>query len=211
MSRIELFLLILSLFSIASTQSVVQTESAIVTEAPQITSPTSGQVLQGLVPIRINLPAQVASAELAFSYDGDPRDNWFLIAEFTDLEAGVLEINWDTTTLTDDNYTLRLLVWTSSGSITFLVTGLRVRNYMPIETTTPKPTSTAIPQETLSPSLIPTTTMSTPPPTMTPLPSNPAQISMQEIMASAGKGMGVALTIFLLIGIYRTVSLRGRC
>lgn len=210
MFRFGLLLITLFLVNPASAQPVTPTGSQIFTDSSKFISPSPGQVLQGLVPIRINLPAEVASAELAFSYEGDPRNTWFLIAEFADPAQGVLETDWDTTTLTDDNYTLRLIVRTTSGPITVLLAGLRVRNYTPIETDTPIPTSTPAPRETLSPSFTPTVTESSTPPTMTPLPPNPARITIQQITISAGKGVGVTLLIFLLLGIYRTVTLRSR-
>jgi len=206
----ELLLIAIFLLNPASQQPAEATESEIAADSPEIIVPTSGQVLQGLVTIRVNLPAQAASAELAFSYDGDPRDTWFLIAEFTDLEKGVFETDWDTTTLTDDNYTLRLVVRTINGPLTVLVTGLRVRNYTPIETSTPVPTSTAAPQHTPSPSITPTVTVNLIPPTITPFPPNPAQISIQEITITAGKRIGITLLVFLLLAMYRTLSLRGK-
>lgn len=203
MSRLVFLLLTLFLVIPGAAHAASSTESVAAPVDLEIIAPTPGQVLQGLVPIQINLPEQVISAELSFGYEGDPRDTWFLIAEFNNFDERTLQTDWDTTTLTDDNYRLRVVARTANETLTASVSGLRVRNYTPIETNTPMPTSTAAPQETISPVNTRTETPSPVLATITPLPPNPAQLSIQEITTSAGKGIGVTLLIFLLIGTYR--------
>src|SRR4030042_555849 len=103
-----------------------------------IVDPQPGQALQGVVAImgRTSLSG-FRSAEILFGYSNDPSQTWFFIAESTTpVDAGLLA-EWDTSTLTDGNYTLRLVVNRTDGSrVVVIVPGLRVRNYSPVETST---------------------------------------------------------------------------
>ncbi len=152
-----------------------------------------------------------ASSELLFAYANDTSQTWFLIAEDTRPISGTLAL-WDTTTLTDGDYTLRLLVnRLGADPIRFEVPGLRVRNYSPIETGTPAPTLTPTITSTVDPNSLPTATPTLIPspspipsltPTLTPLPTNPAELSEQGLtggLMSGALGAGAAL---VLLGFY---------
>jgi hypothetical protein len=94
-----------------------------------ISYPEAGEVVDGLVGIRGTVPSQdFASAKVAYSYMGDV-DDWFLIARIEQpLEDGLLA-SWDTTTITDGIYQIRLTVKTTDGSkIENIVKDLRVAN-----------------------------------------------------------------------------------
>lgn len=198
-------------------------------EPPQVgvRSPQPGQALQGSVPVVALLPGEgFQAAELSFSYDGDERDTRFLIAEIEEpAESGELAL-WDTTTLTDGVYSLRLAVQMTSGEqATVVVPGLRVRNYTPIETNTPAPPTAALPEAgspdmpgTQSPTAVVNATLPASPDPFTgpsgpgnaaspePLPTNPAQVSNRAVAASLGKGALAAVTAFTLLAIYREVQ-----
>lgn len=205
MLLLKLLLILSGLLNLESIHLQIPTESPVPADQPEIITPFAGQVLQGLIPVRMTVPAQTISAELSFGYESDPRNTWFLIKEFASLDGRDLQADWDTTVLTDDNFTLRLLVRTDKDTLTVFVPGLRVRNYTSVETDTPLPAATEASEETPSPSATLTTTSTSVPPTVTPLPPNPAQISTRDILTSAGEGLGAALLIFLLLGIYRTI------
>jgi hypothetical protein len=163
-----------------------------------INSPQAGDALQGVVTVvgSSNLPG-FASAQLSFSYIDDPTDTWFLI---TDLSQPVLDqtlVTWDTTSISDGNYTLRLRVILTDGSThDVLVPGLRVRNYTPVETPTPAPT---VPQATPLPTI---TQTPTPFPTPTLLPQNPAVLATSDVSFSIIYGGSAAILLFIIIGIY---------
>jgi hypothetical protein len=182
---------------------------------PAVLSPTQGQALQGSVPIVVNTSVdEFASAELTFSYAKNPTDTWFFIAE-TEQTASNAEIaEWDTTTLTDGNYTLRLAVTKRDGSqVTVTVPGLRIRNYTAIETATPTfpvPSATSAPGDTPMPtaSLVPS-----PSPvrlTSTPLPPNPAQVSPRDLGLSMAQGALAVFAFFALFGLVLAVRRRSR-
>jgi hypothetical protein len=171
--------------------------------AASLQSPLSGQALQGIVAVTGRLPAEgFRWAELSFTYDQDPRQTWFLIAEFSQPVAGELA-EWDTTVLTDGQYLLRLLVQLENGEqVEATVPGLRVRNYSPIETNTPAPTPSPPAGETPAPSPSPTPTGTPRSPTPTSLPPNPASLSGQDIQGSLAKGVFFTMGCFALFGIY---------
>ena len=191
-------------------------------ETPQpevwIQSPLPGRPLQGKVLVSgSSAVAGFGSAELSFAYSDDPTGAWFLIAESGEaVQEGPLA-EWDTTTISDGVYTLRLVVTAVDGSQhTAVVPHLRVRNYSSIETDTPTPpppTATSLSGGTAG--LIPSIALPPSPtsfrqaenrPTGTPLPPNPAQLSTLDIQAALGKGALSVLGVFALLGFYGSVN-----
>jgi hypothetical protein len=164
---------------------------------PRIDSPRSGDVLQGSVEINGNtdLP-DFESSEVSFSYDRADANTWFLISQSRQPVANGALATWDTTTITDGQYKLRLVVTFKNGqSNQTEVNGLQVANY----TAVLKPQQTA-PAETLAATqsvVIPTDH-----PTATALPRNPAEVTRQDLLSSLTGGALLALAIFLALGVY---------
>jgi hypothetical protein len=165
---------------------------------PAILSPQQGQVIQGVVTILgSSNETGFVSSEIDFSYAGDTTGTWFLIAAGSQPVDSNTLATWDTTTITDGNYNLRLRVTLSNGTyLDAIVPNLRVRNYTPVETPTPAPTEirpTITPTETLTP---------TPFPTPTPLPVNPAVLTPVNISTSLVYGGLGAVVLIIILGIY---------
>jgi hypothetical protein len=175
-------------------------------DGPGITSPRPGQALQGNVSISVAIPAEgFRSAELDFAYHDDPTGTWFLIAAVDKLPQSGLLTTWDTTTITDGIYDLRLVVYrVGSDQQEVVIRGVRVRNYTPVEKDTPAPSLPA-PAASLTPSPTPSATRQ--PYTSTPLPTNPAIVTQSMLTGSAARGVGAAAALFLLGALY--VRLRG--
>lgn len=173
---------------------------------PVISSPGAGQIVQGIVVVTgTTSTLGFSSYELSFAYANDPTQTWFV------LDSGAEPIfegelgTWDTTTLTDGDYSLRLRVFMLDGTgRETIVPGLRVRNYTPVPTSTFTPTATAIVQfapptaqlvapapDTATPSL----------PTPTPLPPNPASLQQASISSALGRGAALALLLFAGFGL----------
>jgi hypothetical protein len=176
-----------------------------------ITYPLPGQALQG--DILITGTTQVegfAAYEISFGYTQDPTGTWFQLQYATQPVDNGLLGHWDTSTITDDDYALRLVLYLIDGSqMTLIIPGLRVRNYSPIETDTPTPlppSATPLPGTPLPPSTTPTSTpipSGTPvPPTPTPLPTNPAIVSQADVLTTIGTGVGIGAGILLLFGAF---------
>jgi len=180
-------------------------------EQPQVTSPLGGQALQGNVPILgTTLVDGFISYEITFAYANNPTGTWFLIQFSTLPVVDASLAYWDTTLITDGDYTLRLIVTQSDGNqITLFIQNLRVRNYTPIETDTPTPLAapslTPLPgqaAETPIPSVTPTASATLIAPTPTPLPTNPAIVTSADYLSNLTSGALVALVAFIMIGLY---------
>lgn len=163
-----------------------------------IQSPTAGQAVQGLVAVTGNTDTfDFLSYDLAFSSDSDPTQTWFTIQQSEQAVRYDILGEWDTTTLTDGSYSLRLTVALEDReSVTVVVPGIRVRNYTPIETNTPAATATLDPGATATPS--PTLA----PPTPTPLPPNPAVVTPKQVRSSFICGGISGLVGLCLLGFY---------
>lgn len=170
-------------------------------QSPQIKidSPRGGDALQGVVSVTGTTEVEgFRSMELSFAYQADTTGTWFLISRSsTAVKEGALA-SWDTTTISDGSYRLRVQVTLEDASVLeTIIDGLRVRNYLPVETATPgsragqvTPTRTPLPDFEL---------MEAGP---TPLPTNPAVITQRDLQASLMQGALVATGVFGLVGLY---------
>ena len=170
-----------------------------------ITSPAPDELLRGQVTItgRLDFPSFL-SAQLEFSYASNPTNTWFLIQTFsTPLTEGTLA-NWDTTSITDGEYVLRLRVSFEDGTSQEATVPVKIGNEA-LPTVTPEPTATPQPETVLIPTpfLIAASPTPTdlPRPTPTALPPNPASLEHTEIYASLGRGALVILGLFALAGL----------
>ena len=87
-------------------------------DQPRLQYPLPGSAVQGSVTITgsTDLPG-FEYAELSFSYTGSQPESWFLIQPLrTPVKEGPLAV-WDTTTIADGNYRLRLQIFLSGGKI----------------------------------------------------------------------------------------------
>ena len=98
----------------------------------ELTSPQPGQVVSGLVTLSGTADHPAFNRyEVSFAYVEDTTDTWFSIGEPVNTRVidGRLAL-WDTSTITDGDYSLRLGVWLQDGrSLEAVVPGVRVRNY----------------------------------------------------------------------------------
>jgi hypothetical protein len=174
-------------------------------------SPTPGEALLGTVLIVLEINTGTpTSIELSFSYRGDPRETWFLISEESSVDQQEISFAWDTTTISDGDYTIKVKAETEEEVHVYFLPDLRVRNYSPVETHTPIPTSTPVPRETAVMSVKATSTPTPLTPTATSMPPNPALITMNDIKASIIKGALVTFGLFVFLGIYQTLQARRR-
>lgn len=177
-----------------------------------ISSPQAGETLRGQVEIMGNWDApNFSSAELAFSY-ASPNENaanladtWFNIQTFSQPVEGAVIAVWDTTLLTDGDYTLRLHVHLLDGSFQdVLVQDLKIRNDIPVPTEV-VPANTSFPQliaTDLPPALTePPATGVTPYFVPTPLPLNPASVTISSIYSTFGRGALIVLVLFIFFSL----------
>lgn len=171
-----------------------------------ITSPEVDQIVQGLVIVSGTVTVLgFSSYELSFAYKDDPTGTWFTLQNSSmpvfEGELGT----WDTTTLTDGDYSLRLRVFLLDGSAQeMIVTDLRVRNYTAVPTSTFTPTATPFaeivaPTAQLIAPLPATATLSHPTPT--PFPPNPAALTVPSISEALGRGAILSLLLILVVSL----------
>jgi hypothetical protein len=145
------------------------------------------------------------SAQIDFSYVANPTSTWFAIQNLTQPIKDSTLATWNTASITDGDYILRLHVNFVDNTSQEITIPVQVRNDVPPETPTIEPTSTA---ETVS-VLIPTpfllaaspTPTEPPRPTPTALPTNPASLGQTAIYASLGRGALVIFGLFALAGL----------
>ncbi len=170
-----------------------------------ITSPAAEAVLRGQVTVTgtINVP-NFASAQLDFGYASNPTDTWFTIQAFSEPVTDSALAVWDTTSITDGDYILRLRVNFEDGTSQEVTVPVKIGNdAVPTSTPTPTATPEAVTVLVPTPFLLaasPTPT-EVPPSTPTALPPNPASLRQNEIYSSLGRGALVILGLFALAGI----------
>jgi hypothetical protein len=160
-----------------------------------INSPQNGDVLQGTVEITGTVLSDSFSyAEIFYGYSDSKPENWFLISKTGEqVKNGVLA-RWDTTTITDGEYRLKLVLTKNDGSKEeLIVSPIYVRNY------SVKPTETSAPFNDASVKIETGTPTSINSSFATPLPENPASISEMGIKRSMI--IGILISIFLVSGL----------
>src|SRR5215211_6542983 len=102
------FILLLILFLLAAQDS----------PPVAITSPAPDELVRDQVTImgRVNVPSFL-SAQLDFAYASNPTDTWFNIQAFSQPLADSTLAVWDTTSITDGDYILRLRVNLQDGTV----------------------------------------------------------------------------------------------
>jgi hypothetical protein len=199
-----LFLAIISFFGaiggFGSLQSHVFPKLFQVTEHPQVSSPKPGDVLIGKVNITGSTDVlDFQSAEVSFRYEGDSGDTWYLIQQSSDaVKDGTLAV-WDTSTIADGIYRLRVsVILADNRTAEVVIPDLRVRNYSTVETATPGPSANLAVQPT---EIKPTSTVAAYA-TPTSLPDNPAQVTSLRLAFSLVQGAAFAAVCFVLLGVY---------
>lgn len=167
-----------------------------------ITAPKPHQALQGQARVLgVTDVAGFKTATLYFGYADDPTHTWFWIATRHIPAHEGLIARWDTTTLTDGDYVLRLVVEAADGRQWEATVPVRVRNYTPVETPTPAPAVGGTPRPTATATPLPTATPRWPTPT--PFPPNPARLPAETLTRAGLYGAGALLGLLLAFGALR--------
>lgn len=175
-----------------------------------ITFPQPGAEVRGLIEIqgRMDSP-EFESAELAFTYApsaSDPAAVWFPIQTFTQPTTNPAIASWDTTAVTDGDYTLRLRVTLKGGStLDALIEGVKITNNTQPPTPSPFPTLADFDFQPLDPAQA-AAADSTPTqrivlPAATPLPENPASLKTSSISTVFWQSALAALLLFAIFSL----------
>lgn len=209
MRSIPLILIVLSGLLSSHTAAGAQEDAGEPVLEDIFISPQPGQVLQGTILIEGEVQFNgISNISLSFAYKDDPRDTWFLISKVNSPESFRISEEWDTTQLTDGEYTLRIIVETDQNDFIDFVPDIRIRNYTAVETDTPSPGSIQATGAGLEATPIISSTEELNPPSNTPFPTNPAQISSTDIGLSMGKGVLAAFSILGAFAFYQYLRKR---
>lgn len=171
-----------------------------------ITSPAPNEALRGQFNIIGSTNAQnFVSAQLDFSYVSSPVETWFPLQALSQPVFDSPLYTWDTTTISDGSYILRLRVFLADGTMQEVTVPITIQNDTVPATATPTPTATpeSVSVQIPTPFLLaasPTPT-AVPRATPTPLPANPVSLDQNKIYASLGRGALVILGLFALAGL----------
>jgi hypothetical protein len=167
----------------------------------KITSPQEADVIQGVLAIHgtTDIPG-FHSAEVTFAYQNNPTATWFLIQQSSTPVKNDVLASWDTSTITDGEYQLRVQVLLNDGKVVEkVVKNLRVRNYTPVEISVPDQSSA---NQTQVPTQTPLADFQVTGATPVPLPTNPAELTSQNLQESALKGVMVVFAALAVAGVY---------
>jgi len=171
-----------------------------------ITSPLTGDVLRGQVTITGTTDIEnFLSAQLDFAYASNPDGNWFTLQAFSQPVQNSALATWDTTTISDGDYILRLRVNLNDGTSQEVTVPVKVQNDAPLPTPTVVMTSTpdSVTVDIPTPFLLaasPTPT-EVPRPTPTVLPTNSVSLNQNAIYSSLSRGALVIIGLFIFAGL----------
>ncbi len=159
-----------------------------------INFPQKGQSVQGVVEISGSVVSDIfLRGEIYYAYSNTDNTTWFLITQLDQpIENGILA-RWDTTTITDGEYQIKLkLTKTDNTTDELIIQPVYVRNYSIEPTVTPAPTNAAVIVEEDTPISLNNSFS-------TPFPQNPAAVSSEGIKKSIT--IAIILTLLILAGL----------
>lgn len=205
---IALLMMVMPGIKQAAASSIVAQET--VTPQVLIDTPLPGDALQGVVAIHGNTDVPgFRSAEVAFAYQPNATGTWFVLQQNNQpVKDGTLA-NWDTTTITDGIYQLRVQVFLEDGQkLERVISGVRVRNYTTVETSTPVRPTPGQPTLTFTPA--PRKDFQVIASNPTALPTNPALVTPEGLGLSALQGVMLVFSALVVAGVYLGVRALGR-
>lgn len=185
----ELFSLLLPIFLLSPISGIVP--------AVEITSPQEGQVLKGNVTISGTISSDgFVSGAVSYAYDGGNDSTWFYIASISQPVANGTIAAWDTSTISDGDYQIKVSVKYSDGQEKdIIIHQLLVRNYTSVQITTVptlEATQNVSATQTATPSVI----------EATPLPTNPGSLEVAHVKSSLEWGALLGICGLIGVGIY---------
>lgn len=165
----------------------------------RIQSPVDGDFLQGSVQIIGTATGNgLQTIEISFRYQDSQSQSWFVINKSTTPVVDDIIATWDTSTIADGVYQIRVLAIFENGrELEKIVNNLNVRNYTafdPIKTENPEVLSTKNLQNQIVTVEATPTLRSSP----TPMPPNEMVISQSQFIATAIQG-GILGVLFLFV------------
>jgi len=173
-----------------------------ITPGLYVLSPTDGQVVAGTVEVKGSVPDDDFDyAEVSFAFSDETVSNWFLISRLDQTVHDETLALWDTTTITDGIYKLKVTVHRKNGTTSeIMVEDIRVGNYTHYDVPTATAAAVSVVEtpsgnETVEPTVVMK-------PLPTDLPRNPASIGEDDFKLSLISGVTLAVLVLVVLGIY---------
>lgn len=175
----------------------------------RISSPTQGEYLQGIIQIIGTVTGNdLARVEVSFRYQDNQSESWFLIDQFDQPIVDDVLARWDTSTIADGEYQIRVLAVYSDGrEQEAIIKNLFIRNYTPfdpIKTENPTQVQSVISENKTEIATITPTQRISP----TPMPPNEMIITEGQFLRTVVQG--AILGILLLFVIVLFIFIRSR-
>lgn len=134
--------------------------------------------------------------------------NGFLISRINEAVIDNSFISWDTSSIADGNYRLRVKGFYADGhQLEAISNQLRIRNYTPVETNTADEIL-ATPIVSSLPVMITATATFPILPTATELPANDLALGMRDLTSAALQGSVVGVLILVVLGVWLIIRRR---
>jgi hypothetical protein len=174
-----------------------------ITPGLYVLNPSDGQLVAGTVEIKGSVPDDDFDyAEVSYAFSDENVSNWFLISKLDQTVHDATLALWDTTTITDGTYKLKVSVHRKNGTVNeIIIENLKVGNYTHYDIPTATLTSASVQVETPSAgvTLEPSEVMA---PLPTDLPKNPASIEEDDFKLSLISGITLAVLVLAVLGVY---------
>jgi hypothetical protein len=168
------------------------------TNVPRVDYPRAGDTVQGLVAISGQTEVEgFLFSEVFFGYSGNSEGEWFLITMQDQAVRNGLITSWDTTTISDGAYNLRVVVHLENGTeLETVVNNLEVRNFTgdDLSSRASEPSDLAV--------LSATGEVPIKQQTATPSPVNPAEITTDKYRQMLINGILIVLAFFIVLWTY---------
>jgi hypothetical protein len=175
----------------------------------RVQSPMEGDTLQGNVSV-IGTVTGIGfkSAEISFRYQDTQSQSWFVIAQSTAPVVDEVIATWDTSTIADGVYQIRVQAVFDDGRLQEeIISNLHVRNYTPFDPLkTEGPGSQSGFTEKTETIPIPATPTLRPSPT--PMPANEMSISQSQLLNTAIQGAILGILFLFVIALFIIIRKR---
>lgn len=175
----------------------------------RIQSPGNEDTLQGNVPIIGTVTGNgFQSAEISFRYQDTESQSWFVIAQTTSPVVDDLIATWDTSTIADGVYEIRVMaVFDDGRKQEEIIANLNVRNYTPFD---PINTVEPVLQSELNEQtpIIPIKATPTLRPSPTSMPANEMIITQSQFINTAIQGAILGILFLLVVALFIIIRRR---
>jgi hypothetical protein len=163
-------------------------------QLPRIDVPLPGDEVRGVVGIAGSTDMEeFAFSEVSFGFS--PEGAWFSLGRQSAPVKNQIIANWDTTSIPDGTYRIRVVVQKKDGSqVETVVDEIHVSNY---SSTGSSGTDTGSRRSTPLPDYDDSVKR-----TATALPRNPASVTSQDLFSSLRMGVAGTIGLFLLLALY---------